>query len=654
MTLSLRGALFLSSSLITASMAIAQDAEDGEFLGEIRIDSAPAQTLLGNQEITSEDIERRNPATMRDVFNGETSVTGSGGASIAQKVYVNGIEDSLLSVTIDGARQNKSAFHHAGNVLIDPGLLEAVNVTSGLAPADAGPGGLGGSIAYKTKDVADLLEEGDNFGGYLRLGGGTNGYGMRGNLVVYGREGGFEYLLSGTRHDGSDYKDGDGVTVEGTEPKISDYMAKIAYTTQNGHRFAFSASQTEDKGQRAAQRGPGGLLFARPDFAGLTTGPNTLIEAPSKRTSYAFTYTNLNTTEWFDPTIQFAYNKQEMDVGGVSGENISFSGTASNVFSLANGTVTAGLDFFNDTAEGWTAAPFNFTGKEKLQNIGIFAQARQDLGSRVSVSYGARYDWQEFTGADGSVFKDAGFSANGTVDVVLTNTLTLNAGVASTWGGYELGEAALINFFTPWNYNGFTASRSNSGRIGLRFDNGTWTARGAIFRTDIDDIAAVLPRGGNRGATTDVTSQGFDGSLGYLWDSGFVRLNYTYADVQSSGAPIGSTAYYLGSPVGHQFAVETAWQPSLDWLVGGTFRYAPEFTDVNTATSTTLDSYSVLDVYAEYVPPNMDNVTLRLDVRNLFDETYVARGADGAGSIGRPIPLNEPGRTITLFATVRF
>lgn len=654
MKISLKGTLLLTSCLAAAGMAHADDEEDGAYLGEIRIESQPAQSVLGNQEITNEDIERRNPSTMRDVFNGETSVTTSGGASIAQKVYANGIEESLLSVTIDGARQNKSAFHHTGNVLIDPSLLEAVDITSGLAPADAGPGGLGGSIAYKTKDVDDLLEDGDNSGGYFTLGGGTNGYGYRSNLVVYGRESGFEYLLSGAIHQGSDYKDGSGTTVEGTEPDITDYMAKLAYTWDSGHRLSFSASQTEDTGLRAAQPGPGGLLFTRPDFAGLTTGPNTLIEGLSRRTSYSLTYTNQAPTAWFDPTVQLAYNEQEIDAGGVAGVNTSFSGTVKNVFQLGNGTLTAGLDFFDESAEGWTDAPFGFTGKENLRNIGIFAQARQELSPRASVSYGARYDWQDFDGADGSNFKDAGFSANGAIDVVLTDTLTLNAGVASTWGGYELGEAALVNFFTPWFYTGFTASRSNSARIGLRFDNGQWAARGAVFRTEIDDISAVLPSSGDRGASTDITSQGFDGSVSYLWNSGFARLNYTYADVSSSDVPIGSTAYYLGRPVGHQFALETAWQPSVDWLVGGTFRFAPEYDDVDTTTMTALPAYSVLDLYAEYVPLQMENLTIRLDIRNLFGETYVARGSDGAGTLGSAVALNEPGRTITLFATVRF
>ncbi len=58
---------------------------------------------------------------------------------------------------------------------------------------------------------------------------------------------------------------------------------------------------------------------------------------------------------------------------------------------------------------------------------------------------------------------------------------------------------------------------------------------------------------------------------------------------------------------------------------------------------------------AAYVPPSMENLQLRLDLRNLFDETYVARANDSAGDTsGRPIPMNEAGRTIALTATLKF
>ena len=649
MTLALRGALLLGTALSAAAVS-AQEA-DPLFLGTLRIDSSAAQNLLGNDEITEEELDARNPATMAEVFAGESSVTASGGAAIAQKVFVNGIEESLLSVTIDGARQNKSAFHHTGNILIDPALLKSVEVSEGIAPADAGPNALAGGLAYTTKDARDFLTEGERFGGLATLRAGTNGQGFRRSLTVFGQEGGFEWLLSGTRQTGDDHADGDGTIVPGTEADLSAYVLKLAHTSETGKRLSFSASETKDTGTRSAQAGPGGILFTRPDFAAVVGRSSVFIEGLSRRTSYTLTWTDENPQGWLAPTLQLSYNEQEIDASGVQGLNTSLSGVAKNEFQLGNGTLTAGLDFFHETAEGEGRGPgpFGSSGKETLSSIGLFAQARQDLSPCVSVSYGARVDHQEFEGADGSRFDGTGISVNGAVDVLLTDRLSLNAGLASSWGGFELGEAALINFGGAWDYSGFTASRANAARIGLRYETGPWAVSGALFHTAVEDIAAVLPTGGARGALADLTSRGFDGSLSFTGERGFARLNYTFADVQVDGDPITSTAYYLGRPVGHIFALEGGYDLTPEWRVGGNAEIALE----NDKGPDRLAGYEAVNLYTSYKPAQVDGLEIRLDLENAFDATYASRSSDGVG-LANVVPLNEPGRTVSLTATLRF
>ncbi|MCZ4351705.1 TonB-dependent receptor [Roseovarius aestuarii] len=646
MTKTAAGRIALSVLMCTtATFAYAQD--DTPFdLGTIRIETSHAQSVLGNDEITVEEIEKRNPATIADVFAGESSITASGGAAIAQKVYVNGIEESLLSVTIDGARQNKSAFHHTGNVVIDPALLKSVEVSAGLSPADQGPNALAGSINYTTKDARDLLEPGDAFGGMYTLSYGSNGQGLRNTLTLFGQQGGFEYLFSGTRANGDDYDDGSGSTILGSAADLTDYIAKLAYTTAGGQRLSFSASQTTDSGLRASQNG-----FIRPDFAEVVGRPSTLYSAMSRRKSYTFTYEDENPTGMFAPYAQISYNEQAMDVGVLYGVNKSLSGVVKNEFQLGNGTLNVGIDFFDESAEGYdnSVSPRVSSGREKLRNIGVFAQARQDLSDRVSVSYGARYDWASFEAADGTDFNDDGLSVNGSVDVVLSDQLTLNAGVASSWGGYELGEAALVNYGTAWNYAGFTSSRATAYRLGLRYENGPWTAKAAVFDTEIKDINAVLPTAGARGATDDLTSRGFDGSLTYTGTRGFAAINYTYADVETNGSTVATTAYYLGRPVGHIFGLEAGYDITPEWGVGGTAQIALE----NDDTPTTLPGYEVLNLFAEYQPSRFENLNLRLDVHNVFDETYASRSSDGLG-LTNVVPITEPGRTFTLTATLKF
>jgi hemoglobin/transferrin/lactoferrin receptor protein len=447
--------------------------------------------------------------------------------------------------------------------------------------------------------------------------------------------------------------------VLGTEADLSAYVLKLAYTSQSGKRLSFASSVTEDTGTRAAQAHPfHGAITIRPDLLGLTGGvADIMIKGLSRRTSHTLTYTDENPQGWFAPTIQLSYNKQEIDSGDVEGTNTSLSGFIKNEWQLSNGTVTAGIDFFDEKAEGKgvarrTAPPpvaGTYRGEETLKSIGLFAQARQDLGDRLSVSYGARADRQILTGADGSKHEDTGLSANAQLDYMLTDTLSLNAGYASSWGGYELGEAGLINFITPWSYAGFKTSSSQSARLGLRFDNGIWAVSGALYETKIKNLTAVLPSGGARGATSDVTTRGFDASLGYTGAQGFAKLNYTYADVEQNGNVISSTAYYYGRPVGHMIGLEAGYDFNDQWRIGGNAEIALQ----NDKPALNMTGYEVVNVIATYEPEALDGLSLRLDVKNLFDQSYVARSADGFGN-ARVNTLNEPGRSISLSASMKF
>lgn len=452
--------------------------------------------------------------------------------------------------------------------------------------------------------------------------------------------------MSGTRATGDDYDDGSGDSILGTGADLTDYIAKFAYTSQSGKRLSFSASETTDNGLRASQGG-----FIRPDFAAVIGRDSELYEALSQRKSYTLTYQDENPSGIFAPYVQLSYNEQAMDVGSLCGVNKSFSGVFSNEFSLRNGSVNVGLDFFDESAEGYdnTASPRSSNEREDLSNIGVFAQARQDLPDRISVSYGARYDWASFDGADGTDFDASGASVNGSVDFVLNDQWTLNAGAASSWGGYELGEAALVNFRTAWNYDGFATSRANALRLGLRYEDGPWSAKAALFNTEIEDINAVLPTNGARGVTDDLTSRGFDGSVTYTGAKGFATLNYTYADVKTNDTTTETTAYYLGRPVGHIFGLEAGYDVTPEWRVGGTAQIALK----NDDTEVTLDGYEVVNIYAEYKPQRVENLSVRMDVQNLFDADYASRSSDGLG-LSNVVPLSEPGRTISLTASIKF
>ena len=56
---------------------------------------------------------------------------------------------------------------------------------------------------------------------------------------------------------------------------------------------------------------------------------------------------------------------------------------------------------------------------------------------------------------------------------------------------------------------------------------------------------------------------------------------------------------------------------------------------------------------SRWTPRDYDNIELRLDLKNVTDETYSGRGNDGIG-FSRVEPLTEPGRSVALTANMRF
>ncbi len=169
---------------LLASPVLAQDSS--VTLSPVTIvSSADDETI--SETITAEEIETRQPATLNELFAQSPEVVVSGANRMAaQKIYVRGIEETMLNVTVDGAKLGGNMYAHSGNFGIDPDLLKRVEVEAGAGSALAGPGALGGAIRYETKDPEDLLLPGRDQGYMLKLSAQTNGRRVTPGLAFYG------------------------------------------------------------------------------------------------------------------------------------------------------------------------------------------------------------------------------------------------------------------------------------------------------------------------------------------------------------------------------------------------------------------------------------------------------------------------------------
>ena len=107
--------------------------------------------------------------------------------------------------------------------------------------------------------------------------------------------------------------------------------------------------------------------------------------------------------------------------------------------------------------------------------------------------------------------------------------------------------------------------------------------------------------------------------------------------------------------MGHIFGLEAVVDATENLRIGGSAEIALDYDETeDVAGMNGLEGYEVVNVFAEYTPPSLDNMTLRFEVRNLLNQTYTTRGADGAGAAENIQPLTEPGRTLALTAKMRF
>jgi hemoglobin/transferrin/lactoferrin receptor protein len=74
------------------------------------LDSIVVVGQTTNTEITSKDLELQQANDLADVFRHVPSVSVGGSLGVAQKVYIRGLEDTLLNITVDGAPQTGTVF----------------------------------------------------------------------------------------------------------------------------------------------------------------------------------------------------------------------------------------------------------------------------------------------------------------------------------------------------------------------------------------------------------------------------------------------------------------------------------------------------------------------------------------------------------------
>ncbi|TCJ26404.1 TonB-dependent receptor [Halomonas sp. GDM18] len=642
-------AAVLSASALTLSLSGHASADDMSTLviSEDRLEQ--------NIVISAEEIDQRQARDLEDLFRAEPGVSVGGGIAIGQKVYVRGLEDTNLNVTIDGARQGGYLFHHTGRLTIDPALLKQAEVDKGPATADDGPGALGGSLRFETKDAQDLLKPGQDLGARVSVGTESAADATSGTTAFYGRLGenlGLMGYVSGRNSD--DYEVGGGGEQEQTAGQQRGYLLKVSLLDVNDQDLRISAERTTDHG----------TYFTRPHMPSFSSQQPTYQEM--ERETFTVNHAWHPGNDLIDTRTTLYHTTQELDrvEAGSTSRSREFGADVRNTLRLKTGDVahalTTGVDFYDqDTRRSDDAGSAGPNNEDTSRNLGVYAQNRMTLGP-WALSVGARLDdYDSDYGEAGSV-SGSEVSPNAILSVDATDNLTLHAGYGEAIRGAKAREVILIGDDVTIA-EGLEPERARQREIGL-----DWHQRDALmardrlgfaltgFHTDIENYQAY-DRGSDPAVLYnlegEVESRGYEASLNWGVGGYDTRLGYAKVVMKNNdGDPLGDEMN-IGASTGDKWTWDHQYRlPNHNVTLGYTLN-AVERLDRVAEGDEEKPGYVTHDIRAQWTPAAWQDLTLTLAVNNVFDKRY---SDHSSYLLSSGDSMLEPGRDIRLGASYSF
>ncbi|MDN3518503.1 TonB-dependent receptor [Aquisalimonas lutea] len=645
----------VAATMLLASQGASAQESEALSLDPVNVSADGYVTEGTDITIEQESLQDYQANDLEDIFAGDPEVTAGGGPGAAQRVYLRGIEESLLNLSVDGASQSGSLFHHTGRLSIAPELLKRVEVEAGAGRATSGPGALGGSLRFVTKDPDDLLRAGEQFTVLTRLSHSSNTDGHDASASVASRFGDtWSGLFSLGTSDHDNYEDGDGNERLGTDADQQLGFAKLVGDLGGGQTLRLSYDRREDEGERAQ----------RPQWA--VSPGNQVLPLEGTRQTGTLNYELMPAAnDWLglDVTLYRTEQNIEQDQrplgwpiyhGKVETDGIDVRNTSR----LGSHEVTYGVDYRDDRV---TAGPEGDRNAESEEGevTGVYVQDDFDVTDAFLLSFGARYDNYELRDTNDEEFEESGVSANISGTYFVTQGLSVNAGYAEAFRGPMTRDAFKI--FGTENDPDLEPEKAENREIGFEYRADRLALSGTVYRTDIEDSVSVSPPWSRFYTNVgDLESKGYVLRGGYSWDRVTMRVGYHHNDTELDGEPV--TLYEhngLGNSIGSTWTTEIEYQATSSLRVGWLGRFVDDIDGIQSVPGTVSKSgYDVHDVYARWQPMGSSNLELTFTVKNLFDEQYVNQASNADYSsypgydavVGQP----EPGRDIRVGLNLEF
>ncbi|MBL4601159.1 MAG: TonB-dependent receptor [Emcibacteraceae bacterium] len=602
-----------------------------------------------NIDITKEDLDRLQANDLADIFRDIPSVSVGGSLGIAQKIYVRGVEDTLLNVTVDGAPQTSTLFHHIGRVNIDPELLKQVEVQAGAGEATSGFGAIGGAIRFKTKNAEDLLKGNNQIGGTAKAAYFSNdGYKLSGTL--YGRLSENWNILGSYVHvDRDNMEDGNNDKILGSAAEQSLAFFKLNGNLSENQELSLSYEQRDEKGE----------FSQRPNWRTIDGAP--LFSVDAKRQTivgnYMFSTNNLINIE---ATGYFTKSKFTQDRNDRWGEYEAIIETMGfdirNTSIINKHNIQYGVEYRSDKVTSkyladssvwglWAWDPSVGKAEEKGRVFGLYLQDHFEVTEDLTLSAGARYDdynMEQITYDDKT--SSNGLSVNAGLLYDITPALSVTVGYAQAIRGKEIGDAFTLEK-QPGRLSldpSLKAEKADNKEIGLTYNDGTIFASATYYDSRIKNV--ILDQLG-RGAfpqdsvyyenTGTFQSDGFEFRFGFTADQWRFDTFYTTYNADFNGNPVeGYEHNGLANASGDKIVANLAFMPTGDLELGWRTTHVANLNDIEVLhravdigwidRTYTVDKpgYTTHDFYIQWFPQQIDGLRVNLAVNNIFNKLY--------------------------------
>lgn len=675
-----------ATAVVAASGVSAQDA--GFMLDTITVTSASrdARPLLDTPVaatvLEGEALAVKQATNFQELIGDQPGVLIAGGPRpIAQEPNIRGFSDDQIVMRYDGGRSNFNDAHR-GRFFIDPDIIQRIEIIRGGGSTLYGSGALGGVIAIDTKDVADLLPDGEAWGGRLASGWSSNGEIGQASATLYGRQGGFDALgFIGWQPMGADLEDGSGDSIRASQIDIGNALVKFGFEPNEANRIELGGTFYKDDGTTP------------PNANAVATGANEVdrdAEVSMARLSWdyappgsqlvdltALAYFNgLEITE--DRNADGRNDVTKYETWGIDVTN------RSTFTAWRPATLVYGVEAFRDTQEGQRdGAPRTQYPDAEATTLAAYAEATIDVTDKLQIVPGLRYDFYDrdpddadLDSVDEGFFSPRlGFSFRPNDSLQIYGNVArafrapsmielYNDGVHFAMPGFPLGpgvEFSGVNYFIP--NPDLEPEKSTQFELGARFSRQELFRAGdsldltaTAYYADVDDFInqtvtmfdfadPVFGPGGMvvNGTTTaenvDARLWGFEGTADYDaggWFAGLI-LTIPRGEEQGGGA--------LGSIPQDRLTVSGGFRPAFNWELGARATFAAKQDDVP-ADSPPADSWTTVDLFGAWTPQiaALEGTVFRAGIDNLFDETYSIY----------PNGMNQPGRTFKVSAAAAF